>query len=99
IPQVQRLGQAPEPVRMVGHAGDGQQLVDAAQRDYEVIVADRPPVAFRVGHAQLPTAGVDIGDGARTCRTRRLTAAIGTATGRGSKIAAATSGSNGRYRK
>jgi hypothetical protein len=25
IPQVHRLGQAPEPVRVVGHTGDGQQ--------------------------------------------------------------------------
>ena len=65
IPQVHRFGQAPEPVRVIGHTGDGQELVDAAQRDHQLVVADRPPVAFRIGHGQLPAAGVDIGDRAQ----------------------------------
>ena len=65
IAQVHRLGQAPETMRVIGHAGNGQQLVDAAQRDDQPVVADRPPVAFWIAHGQVPAIGVDVGDGAQ----------------------------------
>ena len=42
------LGDAPEAVRVFGHAGHRQQLVDAARGDDQAVEAERAPAAVRV---------------------------------------------------
>ena len=46
VVQVHRLGDAAEPVRVVGEAGDGQQLVHAARGQDEPVVAELPAGAL-----------------------------------------------------
>ena len=59
VPQVDRLGDAAEPVCVVGHAGDGQQLVHAARGQDDPVIAGLARGAFRPGpgHDLLP--GID----------------------------------------
>src|SRR5919108_392880 len=39
VAQVQRLGDAPEPARVLGDPRDGQQLVHTACRDHQAVVS------------------------------------------------------------
>lgn len=59
VVQEDRLRHAPEPVRVLGHAGQGQQLVDAADGEYEPVVAQLPVVALGRGEPDPTAAQVD----------------------------------------
>ena len=48
VVQVERLGQAAEAVGVLGHAGDGQQLVDAADGEHQPVVREPAAVALRL---------------------------------------------------
>jgi hypothetical protein len=48
ITQVERLGQAPEAVRVLGDAGHGQQLVHAADGQHQPVVAEAARAALGV---------------------------------------------------
>ena len=48
-------------MRVIGHARDGQKLVDAAQRDHQLVVADRPPAASKAKVRGVGSAGSTIG--------------------------------------
>jgi hypothetical protein len=99
VAQVQRLGQAAEPVRMVGDPGDREQLVDAAHAEYQPVVGHGRAVTFRVDQLDLPGVEVDpirraehqpdpgAGGGQRHRHPARL------------QDPAATSGSSGTHRK
>jgi hypothetical protein len=47
VAQVQRLGDAPEPVRVLADTRDGQQLVHTAYRDHQAVVAQLEGLVLR----------------------------------------------------
>ncbi len=59
VAQIEGLGQAPEAVRVLGDAGDGQQFVDAAGGEHQPVVAERALVALGVGVVHRTGVEVD----------------------------------------
>lgn len=59
VVQVDRLGQASETMGILGHPGDRQQLVDAADREHQPVVRQLTPLPLRVGEADPAVGQVD----------------------------------------
>jgi hypothetical protein len=60
VPQVDRLGDAAEPVRVIRHARNGQQLVHAARGQDEPVKAGLTGSAFRAGPGHDLSPDVDM---------------------------------------
>ena len=97
VVQVDRLGQAPEAVGVLGHAGDGQQLVDAADGEHQPVVRRPAAVPLRVGEPDPAVRpGRPRSASPTTTRTPGRVPVSGTEIRVGSTTPAATSGSSGR---
>ena len=65
VAQGQRLTDAAEPERVLGDAGDRQQLVDAAYGQQQPVIGHDTAVSFRIGESDLAAVEVDLIDRAR----------------------------------
>ena len=60
VTKVERLGDAAEPVAVLGDAGNGQQLVDAARGEQQPVVGHDAAIALGPDHADPPAAEIDL---------------------------------------